>query len=157
MCPAAGGQYVSAAAHMGAALQGHIKGCGETGRRGNRRSAAGGGRSEPVSRKCPDWRPRQWMGIGWHDGGQSPPPTEAWLGMRRRRAGENPAPTQDKMIFVKMSFRGAKRRGNPFSPCGGGAAWGYYGLPHQPAGWFAMTCLLGGGVCQARQEMIFSG
>ena len=37
------------------------------------------------------------------------------------------------------------------------AAWGYYGLPHQPAGWFAMTCLLGGGVCQARQEMIFSG
>ena len=36
MCPAAGGQYVSAAAHMGAALQGHIKGCGETGRRGNR-------------------------------------------------------------------------------------------------------------------------
>ena len=58
--PPLGGQYVSAAAHMGAALQGHIKGCGETGRRGNRRSAAGGGRSEPVSRKCPDWRPRQW-------------------------------------------------------------------------------------------------
>ena len=43
------------------------------GRRGNRRSAAGGGRSEPVSRTCPDWRPRQWTGIGWHDGGQPPP------------------------------------------------------------------------------------
>ena len=55
-------------------------GCGacRAGRRGNRRSAAGGGRSEPVSRKCPDWRPRQWAGIGWHDGGQSPPPTDAW-------------------------------------------------------------------------------
>ena len=69
----------------------------------------------------------------------------------------SPHPTGDKRIFVKMSFRGAQRRGNPFSPCGRGAAWGYYGLPHQPAGWFAMTCLLGGGVCQARQEMIFSG
>ena len=45
--------------------------------RGNRRSAAGGRRSEAVSRKCPDWRPQQWPGIGWHDGGQ-----------------ENPAPTK---------------------------------------------------------------
>ena len=65
------------------------------GRRGNRRSAAGGGRSEPISRKCPDWRPRQWTGIGWHDGGQSP------------------TPTHSGMIFTKMSFRGAQRRGNP--------------------------------------------
>ena len=56
------------------------RGAAQTGRRGNRRSAAGGGRSEPVSRKCPDWRPRQWTGIGWHDGGQSPPPTDAWQG-----------------------------------------------------------------------------
>ena len=44
--------------------------------RGNRRSAASGGRSEAISRKCPDWRPRQWPGIGWHNGGQeSPSPT----------------------------------------------------------------------------------
>ena len=44
--------------------------------RGNRRSAAGGGRSEAISRKCPDWRPRQWPGIGWHNGGkESPAPT----------------------------------------------------------------------------------
>ena len=70
------------------------------GRRGNRRSAAGGGRSEPISRKCPDWRPRQWTGIGWHDGGQSPPPTHSG------------------MIFIKMSLRGAQRRGNPFPLCG---------------------------------------
>ena len=56
-----------------------------TGRRGNRRSAAGGGRSEPVSRKCPDWRPRQWTGIGWHDGEQSPPLTGALLGVRCKR------------------------------------------------------------------------
>ena len=70
------------------------------GRRGNRRSAAGGGRSEPVSRKCPDWRPRQWTGIGWHDGGQST------------------TPTHSGMIFIKMSLRGAQRRGNPFPLCG---------------------------------------
>ena len=67
-------------------------GCGtwravQTGRRGNRRSAAGGGRSEPVSRKCPDWRPRQWAGIGWHDGGQSPPPYGAQQEMRRMTSG----------------------------------------------------------------------
>ena len=59
--------------------------------RGNRRSAAGGGCSEPVSRKCPDWRTRQWPGIGWHDGGQeNPAPTEAqqevqWAGDRKGR------------------------------------------------------------------------
>ena len=76
------------------------EGAVQAGRRGNRRSAAGGGRSEPVSRKCPDWRPRQWTGIGWHDGGQSPTPTDAWQG---------------------------------------NAVRGEYGLPHQPAGWFAMT------------------
>ena len=57
------------------------------GRRGNRRSAAGGGRSEPVSRKCPDWRPRQWTGIGWHDGGQSPPPTKTAMCLVPRRCG----------------------------------------------------------------------
>ena len=51
---------------------------GKTGRRGNRRSAASGGRSELISRKCPDWRPQQWPGIGWHDGGQPPPPTEGY-------------------------------------------------------------------------------
>ena len=48
----------------------------KTGRRGNRRSAASGRRSEAVSRKCPDWRTRQWPGIGWHDGGQPPSPTK---------------------------------------------------------------------------------
>ena len=53
------------------------KRCGKTGRRGNRRSAASGGRSELISRKCPDWRPQQWPGIGWHDGGQPPIPTDA--------------------------------------------------------------------------------
>ena len=51
------------------------KKCCESGRRGNRRSAASGGKSELISRKCPDWRPQQWPGIGWHDGGQPPPPT----------------------------------------------------------------------------------
>ena len=46
-----------------------------TGRRGNRRSAASGRGSEPVSRKCPDWRPQQWPSVGWRDGGQPPAPT----------------------------------------------------------------------------------
>ena len=51
--------------------------------RGNRRSAASGGCSEPVSRKRPDWRARQWPGIGWHDGGQeNPAPTKALQGVR---------------------------------------------------------------------------
>ena len=35
-----------------------------SGRRGKRRSAACGGRSEAVSRKCPDCRPRQRLGVG---------------------------------------------------------------------------------------------
>ena len=56
--------------------------------RGNRRSAAGGRRSEVVSRKCPDWRPQQWPGIGWHDGGQeNPAPTE-----RNKRCGAEKNP-----------------------------------------------------------------
>ena len=56
--------------------------------RGNRRSAAGGRRSEAVSRKCPDWRPQQWPGIGWHDGGQeNPAPTE-----RNKRCGAEKNP-----------------------------------------------------------------
>ena len=41
--------------------------------RGNRRSAASGGCSEPVSRKRPDWRTRQRPSVGWHDGGQEDP------------------------------------------------------------------------------------
>ena len=66
------------------------KKCGKTGRRGNRRSAASGGRSELISRKCPDWRPQQWPGIGWLDGGQPPPPTDRvqevrWAGDRKGR------------------------------------------------------------------------
>ena len=36
--------------------------------RGNRRSAAGGGRSEAISRKCPVCRPRQRARDGRHDG-----------------------------------------------------------------------------------------
>ena len=49
----------------------------KVGGRGNRRSAASGGCSETISRKCPDWRTRQWPSVGWHDGGQeNPAPTE---------------------------------------------------------------------------------
>ena len=60
--------------------------------RGNRRGAAGGGRSEAVSRKCPDWRPRQWAGIGWHDGGQESRRPYAWAGCAAQtgRRGRRP-------------------------------------------------------------------
>ena len=63
--------------------------------RGNRRSAAGGGCSEPVSRKCPDWRTRQWPGIGWHDGGQeNPAPTERLQEVRGRNPPVTASPCQ---------------------------------------------------------------
>ena len=60
-------------------------GCGGCpGGRGSRRSAASGGCSEAISRKCPDWRPQQWPGIGWHDGGQeNSAPTEMSEHLRR--------------------------------------------------------------------------
>ena len=81
--------------------------------RGNRRSAAGGGCSEPVSRKCPDWRTRQWPGIGWHDGGQeNPAPTEAqqevqWAGDRKGRPYES----------VTRGGRGERNPPVTASPC----------------------------------------
>ena len=53
-----------------------MRGANFPGRRGNRRSAASGRRSEAISRKCPDWQARRCLGIGWHDGGQPPTPTE---------------------------------------------------------------------------------
>ena len=78
--------------------------------RGNRRSAASGGCSEPVSRKCLDWRTRQWPSVGWHDGGQEDPaPTEAqqevqWAGDRKGRPYESVT-------------RGAGESGIPQSRC----------------------------------------
>ena len=61
-------------------------------------------------------------------------------------------PTEDmkvQCISMKSSFRGAKRRGNPFSPhdkkCGAGG----YGLPHRRARRFAMT-FFGGAVRAGR-------
>ena len=57
--------------------------------RGNRRSAASGGGSEPVSRKCPDWRARQYPSVGWHDGGQeNPAPTDSLVAGTVGRCGE---------------------------------------------------------------------
>ena len=50
--------------------------------RGNRRSAASGGCSEAISRKCPDWRPQQWPGIGRYDGGQENPAPMKLQGVR---------------------------------------------------------------------------
>ena len=91
-----GGQ--SAAAHMGAALREHIKGYGGTGRRGRR----------PLQRNLQNMR----------RGGRLCPPvspfSSAWAG------GVEPRPyAGNKMISIKMSFRGAQRRGNPFSHVSG--------------------------------------
>ena len=52
---------------------------------GGELSAASGRSSELISRKCPDWRPQQWPGIGWHDGGQPPTPTEGVQEVRGER------------------------------------------------------------------------
>ena len=84
---------------------------GKTGRRGNRRSAASGGRSELISRKCPDWRPQQWPGIGWHDGGQPPPPT----GGARGAVGGRPQGSP-----LRKRYKGGRGERNPpvtASPC----------------------------------------
>ena len=96
--PPLGVQYVSAAAHMGAALREHIKGYGGTGRRGRR----------PLQRNLQNMR---------RGGGSAPPVSpfsSAWAG------GVEPRPyAGNKMISIKMSFRGAKRRGNPYSHVSG--------------------------------------
>ena len=78
--------------------------------RGNRRSAAGGRGSEPVSRKCPDWRPQQWPGIGWHDGGQeNPAPTNTIQGVQRATA--RVAPTGWCALYAADVKTGRHRRG----------------------------------------------
>ena len=87
------------------------KRCGKTGRRGNRRSAASGGRSELISRKCPDWRPQQWPGIGWHDGGQ-PPPLRAVCKKSEGRATARVAPTEGL-----QEVRGERNLPVTASPC----------------------------------------
>ena len=46
-----------------------------------------------------------------------------------RRGGGSAPPVHGHRIFIKMSFRGAQRRGNPFSLCGEGAARGGCGCP----------------------------
>ena len=106
--------------------------CLQAGRRENRRSAAGGGRSEPVSRKCPDWRPRQWTGIGWHDGGQSPTPTHSGMIFIKCHCEER----SDVAIRFPLTTRGW---------CGGEC-----GLPHQCAHWFAMTGFRAFSACRRR-------
>ena len=46
------------------------------------------------------------------------------LKVRCAGAGFYPAPAHNRMIFIKMSFRGAKQRGNPYSPYGRGRCGG---------------------------------
>ena len=74
----------------------------------------------------------------------APVRNDIFLRVRRVSSGGTHGcrPTEDmkvRCISMKSSFRGAKRRGNPFSPhdkkCGAGG----YGLPHRRARRFAMT------------------
>ena len=46
-----------------------------------------------------------------------------------RRGGGSAPPVHGHRIFIKLSFRGAQRRGNPFSPCSEGAVRGGCGCP----------------------------
>ena len=64
-----------------------------------------------------------------------------------RRGGGFAPPVHEHRIFIKMSFRGAQRRGNPFPRSAEVRREGDYGLPHQCARWFAMTGFLRG--CRA--------
>ena len=41
-----------------------------------------------------------------------------------RRGGGSAPPVHGRRIFIKLSFRGAQRRGNPFPPCSEGAVRG---------------------------------
>ena len=117
---------VSAAAHMGAALQ-KITG---------RVRQIGRGRTPPLR-------------IGWRcgAGGCGLPHrcvhrfamTRILLEVRCMSGGGSAPPVHGHRIFIKLSFRGAQRRGNPFPPCSEGAVRGGCGLPHRCARWFAMT------------------
>ena len=75
-------------------------------RRGNCRRAAGGGRSEAISRKCPDWRARQCHPVGWHDGGQDMGP--ALRDFCRWRCPHRPKTVDAKAISVPLHERAAE-------------------------------------------------
>ncbi len=77
--------------------------------RGNRRSAASGGCSKAISRKCPDWRARQCPGIGWHNGGQG--------GAKRPGRVVLPAPSQlSTFLFHLSSYITSSRTAGPGGP-----------------------------------------
>ena len=89
------------------------------GRRGNRRSAAGGGRSEEVPRLAAttvdgNRLARRWA-IAAPYGGITNGAAVIGGGVRAPRPAEATLPDDGRRIFIKMSFRGAKRRGNPYS------------------------------------------
>ena len=47
------------------------------------------------------------------------------------------------MIFYENVIPRSEATWESVFPCVRGAVQGYYGLPHQPAGWFAMTGFFG--------------
>ena len=63
---------------------------------GNRRSAAGGGYSEAVSRKHPDWRAVQAWESAWCDGGLGRTFASFSFAGKGRRAGARNIPLQSQ-------------------------------------------------------------
>ena len=71
--------------------------------------------------------------------------------LARRWAIAEPYAVQEN--FHKLSFRGAQRRGNPYSSYDRGAVQGEYGLPRQFENWLAMTGFFAqGGAGIARED-----
>ena len=110
--------------------------------RGNRRSAASGGCSEAISRKCPDWRSQQWPGIGRYDGGQ-----------------ENPAPMKLQGVWYKAGrvvreadpYGGVVRSAAQIKGGPAGRPYGFYiHFLYTLCGALRRINLPGAGVCPCR-------
>ena len=129
---------VSAAAHMGAALQRNLQNMRRGGgsappvhghrifikmsfrgaqRRGNPFSLCGEGAAQGTEYGLPHRCAHRFA------------MTRILLGVRCMSGGGSAPPVHGRRIFIKLSFRGAQRRGNPFPPCSEGAVRGGCGCP----------------------------
>ena len=153
-----GVRCMSAAAHMGAALQRNLQNMRRGGgsappvhgrrifiklsfrgaqRRGNPFSLCGEGAAQGTGYGLPHRCAHRFA------------MTRILLGVRCMSGGGSAPPVHGRRIFIKLSFRGAQRRGNPFPPCSEGAVRGGCGLPHRCAHRFAMTRILLGVRCMS--------
>ena len=124
---------MSAAAHMGAALQRNLQNMRRGGgsappvhghrifikmsfrgaqRRGNPFSLCGEGAAQGTGYGLPHRCAHRFA------------MTRILLEVRCMSGGGSAPPVHGRRIFIKLSFRGAQRRGNPFPPCSEGAVGG---------------------------------